>query len=224
MINLPRSRFARTPLFTLAVAIAAGILIGRCFHIESRSSLIVELILIAFLSVLALVVVRSKAAPALLILITAFALSGAALVTVADRSAPNRLAQLLDRRVIQLGEPLELTGIIEGRPEPAPESLYFTLKAERVRAGQTESAVTGTVLLSARLSTGQLKTEFDSLDLRHGARIRVMTTLDREDEFRNPGVMPFTEYLERKGLDATGEIKSPLTFTASHLRRWCSSG
>ena len=52
--------------------------------------------------------------------------------------------------------------------------------------------------------------EYDALELRHGARIRVLVTLDREDNFRNPGVMPFTEYLEREGYDATGVIKSPL--------------
>src|SRR5439155_10919338 len=53
-------------------------------------------------------------------------------------------------------------------------------------------------------------TEYEALQLRHGARVRVMTTLDREENFRNPGVLPFTEYLERKGYDATGVIKSPL--------------
>src|SRR5258708_6286877 len=37
-----------------------------------------------------------------------------------------------------------------------------------------------------------------------------MTTLDRDENFRNPGVLPLTEYLERKGYDATGVIKSPL--------------
>src|SRR2546430_13807917 len=37
-----------------------------------------------------------------------------------------------------------------------------------------------------------------------------MTTLDRDENFRNPGVLPFTEYLERKGYDATGVIRSPL--------------
>jgi len=37
-----------------------------------------------------------------------------------------------------------------------------------------------------------------------------MTTLDRDENFRNPGVMPFTEYLEREGYEATGVVKSPL--------------
>ena len=37
-----------------------------------------------------------------------------------------------------------------------------------------------------------------------------MTTLDREENFRNPGTPIFTEYLARKGYDATGIIKSPM--------------
>src|SRR5438270_10868408 len=66
------------------------------------------------------------------------------------------------------------------------------------------------VLLLASEQDDQVKKEYDALELRHGARIRVMTALDREDNFRNPGVLPFTEYLERKGYDATAVIKSPL--------------
>jgi competence protein ComEC len=52
--------------------------------------------------------------------------------------------------------------------------------------------------------------EYKVLELRHGARVRVLTGFSREEGFRNPGVSSFTEYLERKGYDATGVIKSPL--------------
>ena len=37
-----------------------------------------------------------------------------------------------------------------------------------------------------------------------------MTSLERADNFRNPGVSSFTEYLDRKGYDATGFVRSPL--------------
>src|SRR3989442_13759789 len=37
-----------------------------------------------------------------------------------------------------------------------------------------------------------------------------MTMLERTDSFRNAGVSSFTEYLDRKGYDATGFVKSPL--------------
>jgi competence protein ComEC len=70
--------------------------------------------------------------------------------------------------------------------------------------------VAGKVLLLAHLREPPEKEEYDALELRHGARVRVMTTLDREENFRNPGASSFTEYLERKGYEATGAIKSPL--------------
>ena len=51
---------------------------------------------------------------------------------------------------------------------------------------------------------------YDELELRRGARVRVMTALARAAEFRNPGASPRTEFLERAGFDAAGLIKSPL--------------
>jgi competence protein ComEC len=66
------------------------------------------------------------------------------------------------------------------------------------------------VLLLAHVRADQTRRDYEALALRHGARVRVMTMLDREDQFRNPGVMPFTEYLEREGYEATGVVKSPL--------------
>src|SRR3989440_9170525 len=66
------------------------------------------------------------------------------------------------------------------------------------------------VVLLAPISSKSIEQEFAELDLRYGARIRVMTRLERSDSFRNPGVSSFTEYLDRKGYDATGFVKSPL--------------
>jgi competence protein ComEC len=60
------------------------------------------------------------------------------------------------------------------------------------------------------VSTRSIQHEVDQLELCYGARIRVMTVLERTDSFRNPGVSSFTEYLDRKGYDASGFIKSPL--------------
>src|SRR2546421_9959723 len=66
------------------------------------------------------------------------------------------------------------------------------------------------VVLLAPISSKSIEQEFAELDLRYGARIRVMTRLERSDSFRNRGVSSFTEYLDRKGYDATGFVKSPL--------------
>jgi competence protein ComEC len=51
------------------------------------------------------------------------------------------------------------------------------------------------------------------LGLRYGARIRVVATLSRIDNYQNPGVSTLAEYLDRKDLDATGIIKSPAAIT-----------
>ncbi len=112
--------------------------------------------------------------------------------------------------LIASGESVELTSIVHGQPEAAPDGFYLTLRAESIRFQGTERNASGTVLLLAHAREQQVTKEYDALELRHGARLRVMTTLDREENFRNPGASSFTEYLERKGYDATGVIKSPL--------------
>src|SRR5207247_10713314 len=117
---------------------------------------------------------------------------------------------LYERGEIAEAEPLELTATIEGQPEHAPQSFYLTLRAERLARKGIERDVSGTVLLRANVGDEQDNREYGSLELRHGARVRVVTALEREENFRNPGVLSFTEYLERKGFDATGVIKSPL--------------
>ena len=100
--------------------------------------------------------------------------------------------------------------MLERPPEIAPESFYLTLRIERVRLKHTDLSATGVVELLAPVRDRGVRAEYDSLELRHGARIDVMTALERSDNFRNPGVSSFTEFLERKGYDATGVIKSPL--------------
>lgn len=115
---------------------------------------------------------------------------------------------MYDDGVLTYGEPVELTGVISGQPEPAPDSFYLTLEVERISFKGAVRDACGTVLLLAHVRP--MSKEYDALELRHGARVRVMTTLDRDENFRNPGVLPVTEYLERRGFDATGVVKSPL--------------
>src|SRR5262249_20724629 len=98
---------------------------------------------------------------------------------------------------------------IDGPPESSPDRLFLRVRADKFRFKQTEYDCSGTVLLTAHLADREMRQAFNALELRHGARIRVMVALDREDTFRNPGVMPFTEYLERNDFEATGVIKSP---------------
>ncbi len=109
-----------------------------------------------------------------------------------------------------MNEPVELTGVIKSNPEIAPNGLYLTVESESIRTQSADHSAKGDVLLLAPLADLETNSEYEHLELRYGARIRVMTVLAREDDYRNPGVMPFTEYLDRKDFDATGMIKSPL--------------
>lgn len=209
MANFSHPRFTSSPLFVLAVAVSVGILAGRHIPFSSKSILIV-MVLVSVLFSIALVC-RRRLSSATVALILAFVCTGVALAPVANQTmSPHRISRMLDEGVVNSGDPVELTGVVQGEPEPAPQSFYLTIKAERINSKGTDHEASGTLLLLARIPSEQIGREYNALELHHGARVRVMTTLAREDDFRNPGVMPFTEYLEREGFDATGTIKSPL--------------
>lgn len=211
MADLPQARFASSPLLVLAVALSGGIALEHYLNLESKSVLIFGLLV----GVVTLFSVALKARKRLTLvsrpLLVAFFCAGLALSSIESRDVqPNRIAQMYDNGLIASGEPVELTGVVQGQPEPAPDSFYLMLRAERIRFKGSERDASGTVLLLAHARERRVREEFYALELRHGGRVRVMTTLDREDNFRNPGMFPLTEYLERKGYDATGVVKSPL--------------
>lgn len=212
MAELPQARFASSPLFVLAVAISVGILAGHYFALQSKSILILGITVSVGVALLSIALTsKRKPRPASIFLVVAFFSAGIVLSVLENRPiAPNRIARLQDEGVIAPGDPVELTGIVSGEPEPAPQSFYLTLRVETMRFKGAERDASGTVFLLVPVREQQVAREYDALQLRHGARVRVMTTLDRDENFRNPGVLPLTEFLERKGYDATGVVKSPL--------------
>src|SRR5713101_7152922 len=212
MTDLPQARFASNPLTVLGFALALGILAGHSLaHLWSpllppgiAVGVVLVIVSVWFLA-------NGKLLLATLSVVGAFFCAGLVLSLIDSRPiATDRIARLQDEGVIAPGDPVELTGVVFGEPEAAPQSFYLTLKAERIRFKGVERDASGTVFLLAPVREQKVAREYEALQLRHGARVRVMTALDREDKFRNPGVSPFTEYLERKGFDATGVIKSPL--------------
>lgn len=104
------------------------------------------------------------------------------------------LQQRQPRQLIPSGRSLVLTGVLNGPPEYARDRVYLNLKVEHGFEGSVSLLCLGS--------------DYRALDLRYGARIRVTTTLTRADNYRNPGVSPLSEYLERKGYDATGVVKN----------------
>lgn len=212
MADLPQARFASSPLLVLAVAISAGIVLAHYFTLQSKPVPALSITLGVSLTLFCIAVMSKKRLTfASLFLIAAFFCVGHVLATIDTRTVgPNQISKVYDTGLIASGEPVELTGIVQGQPEPAPDSFYIALQAEKLSVkGQLRDAA-GTVLLLAHVHDQRVREEFDARELRHGARVRVMTTLDRDENFRNPGVLPMTEYLERQGYDATGVVKSPL--------------
>lgn len=94
---------------------------------------------------------------------------------------------------------LVITGVLAGPPEHARDRLYLTLKLE-------DKFKSHVYLLC-------LGNDYQPLDLRYGARLRVTATLARTDNYRNPGVSLLSEYLESKGYAATGVVKSAAAIT-----------
>jgi len=145
------------------------------------------------------------------LLAIAFAATGWSLSVMANGPiSGNRIKRMFDEGVIAPNQPIELTAVIAGQPESAPEGFYLTLRAEAIHTVNADRPADGNLLLFASETNAAAQTQYRLLELRHGARIRVMTKLSRDEDYRNPGVMPFTEYLDRKAYDATGVIKSPL--------------
>ena len=212
-VRRPSHTFAAHPLGQLATAFALGILGGLNFALTL--SLLISLAGVATLAagLTFLVVERTKRLLRITIILVTLAmlLIGATLAAIEKNKVPaNQLRSLLDKGTIAVGEPVEITGVLEREPEIAPERLYLQFRLETIRSRGVEQKSSGAVLLLAPVPRNESKQEFDQLELRYGARVRVMTMLERADSFRNPGVSSFTEYLDRKGYDATGFVKSPL--------------
>ncbi len=209
MAALPQARVANQPLLLIAASIATGILWSHYF---SNSKLAVILIIVAFTcAVFAVRVYKRVATIATAILSLSFVCTGYVLAYVQmQRVSPDRIVTMFAQGRINPGEPLEVTGQINGDPELAPDGFYLNVAVEAIRSRGHDQSANGMVILRGHFADQSTQASYERLQLHHGARIRVMTALDRDDDYRNPGVMPFTEYLDRRNYDATGVIKSPL--------------
>src|SRR2546421_11823798 len=108
MAILPQSRLIAFPLLLLALALCAGIVVEHYLNLQSKLVLISS---IAFTSVLAIVSIALISARRLfaasLCVLAAFFLTGLILTTIDAKLAPDRLARLLEARIIAPGDPTE---------------------------------------------------------------------------------------------------------------------
>src|SRR5439155_18720223 len=81
--------------------------------------------------------------------------------------------------------------------------------AESIR-GRNEVVVpaTGRARLMISVSDREAQSQFVRLALDYGSRIRVLVRLEHARAYANPGSPDFNEFLDRRGYDLKGVIKS----------------
>ena len=203
-MNPHRASLSRHPLAQLAIAFAAGVCAANYFSARFVVLLIAGAVCAA-VAVVALVKRRLTLAGG--VLLVGIGVAGAAL---ANQEGSNRNDSELRRFA---GRQLIVTGVLSGPPEFGRDRLYLTLSVERLDVDGSSRIHSGEVSLLAPFRGARDEAEYRSLQLRYGARIRVAATLSRVDNYRNPGVSPLSDYLDRRGYDAAGVVKSPGSIT-----------
>lgn len=209
-LNVSFSSFCprRQPFLYLGAALITGILIARTFQFELAAAVAVLILAIALSTIL---VSREKEFAATALLIISFVAAGA-LIALNDRTIEktSRIASLFDAKVITTDDPVEVIGVLVAPPEPAPGIYFLDLNAERLLVRDETMPATGRARLMISTRDEESRLEFASLVLDYGSRISVLVRLERAREFSNPGSPDFNEFLERRGYDLKGVIKSPL--------------
>jgi competence protein ComEC len=145
-------------------------------------------------------------------LLLAFVATGA-LLSLKERTATDtipRLKTIYESKIISPDEPVELTGTLAFPPEPAPGAVYLDLTTERLQVRGEPMLARGAVRLMLSTLDPEANNEFKNLALDYGSRFRVLVRLERAKEYGNPGSPDFNDFLERRGFDLKGVIKSPL--------------
>lgn len=198
-------------MFWLALSFAAGIVAAALSSVAPA---------IWFVMALAsgglAVLFNKRRASTLLVAIALFSVGAlSSQIETKRNNAENRLRTLYDNGTIKSGTPVEVEGILLGRPEPSVDGEFLVLRAESLRYRRGDLRVSGKVRFFVSTNSETREPNDTNLrsqisNLKYGSRIRVACNLEREDEYLNPGVMPKREVLDRLGIDATGAVKSSL--------------
>lgn len=200
-----KQNFTFYPLLWLASVFAVGIFIANFIEFDWKISLSITL----FLSILTIIFNKKNFAH--IFILFAFISVGSFYFQTGKLNEPqNSLKKIYDSKHINSGDPVEIEGILQGKPELSVGGFSINLKAERlIYKGKTQNAA-GKIRLFASIRDERSQIEYDDLALQYGSRIRVATNLNREERFLNPGGTSFVEILDQKDIQATGSIKSPL--------------
>lgn len=199
------ANFSFYPLLWLAVCFVLGILAGKFIEIRWQIAFVICLISAIF----TIIFIKQKIA--LILLSLAFVASGIFCFQVENQFiASNRVKKIYDENLIKSGEPVEIEGVLHGKPESAVGGFFLELSAEKLIYKGAEEKISGNVRLFASVPNEQISGEYEQLNLQYGSKIRVACNLRREDNFLNAGRISQKEILDQKEIDATANIKSPL--------------
>jgi competence protein ComEC len=198
----------RQPVLYLLLALFVGILTDKWIE---PSQLIVTMFALGCVALSLKLLVGKRDAAATVALMIGFAAAGALLsLTERTKETASRLESLYKSKIISPDDPVELTGTLAVPPEPAPGIFYLDLAAEQLRMTHGVMIVSGHARLMISLPDDYARREFASLALDYGSRIRVLVRLERARGYANPGSPDFNDFLERRGYDLKGVIKSSL--------------
>ena len=199
------SNFSNYPLAWLVGCFAVGILLGNFLNF----SWIINLIICLISAILTIIFLRKSYS--IFFLFFAFISIGSLCFEVEKLSvAPNRLKVLYDSEEFISGEPVEITGVSQGKPELTVGGFFLTLQTEILTFKSLEKNVSGKIRLFLPIRDEQIAREYEELQLGSGTKIRVACELKREERFQNPGGISAKKILDQQGIDATGIVKSPL--------------
>ena len=202
------NRFTRRqPFVYLAAALAAGILIDLTLRpatfIPAAGAIIVSLVLAFF--------VRHQPRFAAVSLLICVSIAGA-LVSRAERAAKDAsdLRRVYDSALITGHDAIEITGVLVQPPEPAPAAYSLYLETESIRYSTDTKNAIGHVKLLVETPDAHSQSYLEGLRLEYGSRARILARVEQQRSYGNPGSPDFNEFLERKGYDLAGRVKSPL--------------
>jgi competence protein ComEC len=182
------SKGLTAPFLPLALALIAGILIGR--YIPFITSLIALGVFIP----LSLLLCRRWITGAQLIALTVVLVLGVLLIPVRPyHNIPaHHISKLPDRhRVV-------LTGTIYRTSQRSEDKTVIYLRAEGISRGDGTAPLAGKARITIR---------DPAVSLRYGYRVRLHAKLYRPRNFRNPGSFDYEGYLRRKGILVTGYVR-----------------
>ena len=199
------ANFSRYPLLWLSVCFAFGILAVGYLDFNWKYSLA----LCFFLAFLVVVFIKNQFVSVLIF--SAFFVLGAVWMQIENSSVnENRLRNIYDQNRIESGEPLEVEGVLTGKPELSADGFLLKLDAEKIIYKGAEQTVSGKIKLFAAIEGEEVANEYRELDLQFGSRVRIACHPERAEKFLNEGVISSRQILDRQDTDVSATVKSPL--------------